>query len=198
MKFRQIPSRASSWRISSSAMVCTILKICSLPLWVTLMTCGFGLRVKQALPSIVHRYPTSGFRRPFHGIANAFHSIPFCEAGRRLPAFYHRFDKLVGFDGFQFAVPNVHSGNVPGHFPVKMRGAGVDCLKAPSVVGVAGQTHLQLVESLVVEVEAAQSAVKLYRDEVVATPGVSRGLDAAYAPFLNFTRKLSSSSTPTA
>lgn len=125
---------------------------------VTLMICGFGLRVKRALRSIVHRYPTSGFRRPFHGIANAFHSIPFCEAGRRLPAFYHRFDKLVGFDGFQFAVPNVHSGNVPGHFPVKMRGAGVDCLKAPSVVGVAGQTHLQLVESLVVEVEAAQSA----------------------------------------
>ena len=63
---------------------------------------------------------------------------------------------------------------------MKMRGAGVDCLKAPSVVGVAGQTHLQLVESLVVEVEAAQSAVKLYRDEVVATPGVSCGLNAAY------------------
>ena len=37
---------------------------------------------------------------------------------------------------------------------MKMRGAGVDCLKAPSVVGVTSQTHLQLVESLVVKVEA--------------------------------------------
>ena len=38
----------------------------------------------------------------------------------------------------------------------------------------------------------------LYRDEVVATPGVSCGLDAAYRAVLNFTRKLSSSSTSTA
>ena len=117
----------------------------------------------QALRSIVYCYPAPGFRRPLHGVANAFHAIPFRKAGRRLLAFHHRFDKLVGFDGFQFAVPDVHPGNVPGHFPVEMRGAGVDRLKAPSLVGVAGQAHLQLVEPLVVEVEVAHRTVELPR-----------------------------------
>src|SRR5699024_10406838 len=114
-------------------------------------------------------------------VAHPVNLIAGGKAGGGLLAAGNRLTQLVGLDGLELAVADVHAGNVPGAVPVGMGGAGVDGLEAPSVVGVLGEADLQLVEALVVPVEGALGAVNLHGDVVVTAPGVAGGLNAAHS-----------------
>ena len=76
-------------------------------------------------------FPAARFGGPFHGVADTLHPIAFGEAGGRPLTLHHGLDELVGLDGLQLPVPDVHAGDVPGHLAVEVGGAGVDGLEAP-------------------------------------------------------------------
>ena len=137
-----------------------------------------------AKPFLYTGLPFTGFRGFHNSVANLFDLVANLEVGGGLFAFYDRFDEVVNFDGLQFAIADIHTGNVPGNFSVEVGGTGIDRLEAAAVVGVFCEADLQLVEALIVKIERTFGSVELNSDKVVAAPSVTGSLDASHSAAL--------------
>ena len=87
-----------------------------------------------AVITLVDLHPLFGDSRFGNGVADTVDAIACREAGGGLLAAGDALAQLIGFDGLQFSVANVHAGNIPSTLAVGMCGAGIDGLETATVV----------------------------------------------------------------